>query len=89
MEDTIKGYSGLNRPEIDFDAYKELCVFIYKTELGDKEILESIGKYHDYEEFIEGQSFLRRLNINRCMEEPIKTKTKAKKYVTYSAHGHF
>ncbi|MCK4554713.1 hypothetical protein KAU19_07200 [Candidatus Parcubacteria bacterium] len=74
--------------QISKETFKNFCLFVYKTELDNDEILKNLEKYSDYVTFINNQGNFKKFFIERT---PIKKvpKKKIKKYTTYSAHGHF
>ncbi|MBU1176953.1 MAG: hypothetical protein ABIG88_02120 [Patescibacteria group bacterium] len=77
-----------NNKQISEKTFKSFCLFIYKTELNNKEILKKIKKYSNYKFFINNQSNFKKFFIERTPAIKV-PKKKIKKYTTYSAHGHF
>ena len=69
-------------------TYENLCLFVYKTDINNEDILKNLKKYSNYEAFINNQSKFKRFCIER-VPLPQERKEKRKKYTTYSAHGHF
>jgi len=89
LEKILGSFDTYANPQfISKETFKSFCLFIYKTELNNEEVLKNMKKYSDYKSFINNQSSFKKFFIERA--PIIKTpKRKIKKYTTYSAHGHF
>jgi len=90
LEKALNSYSFYteNNKQISKETFKSFCLFVYKTELNNEEILKKLKKYSDYQSFINNQSSFKKFFIERAPVIKV-PKKKIKKYATYSAHGHF
>ena len=89
LEKLLNSYSShVEYKQISKEIYKNFCLFVYKTDLDNEKILRNLEKYSDYKTFINNQSSFSKFFIKRTQSQRV-PKKKIKKYLTYSAHGHF
>lgn len=91
LEKILDSYSTyVNTKYMAKEAFENFCLFVYKTNLNDKEILNKLEKHSNYKSYIMNQNSLSKFFVER---EPLPEKqykpVKRKKYTTYYARGHF
>ena len=90
LEKVLNSYNIYGAPiRIPKETYKNICFYVYKTNLDNEGILKKINKYPDYESFLSKQNNFTKFFIERPPEIELPKRKQTKKYTTYTSHGHF